>query len=96
MKISELRAGMEGVDVEVTIQDLSADDYVESTSGVEHCIKKARVSDETGTTELILLDNKTGQVKPGGRYRVRDAHVSRVNGVITLQLTHFGQITPLE
>jgi hypothetical protein len=96
MKISELKAGMCDVEVEVLIKGLSGVDHVESADGFELRLKKADVADDSGTIKLILFNDKIDQVREGGRYRIKGADVSVVSNSLTLQLPTFCEITPLD
>ncbi|MCW4020755.1 MAG: OB-fold nucleic acid binding domain-containing protein [Candidatus Bathyarchaeota archaeon] len=96
MKIEELRDGLRRVDVEAKVLELSEPREVRSRyTGQTFRVAEAMISDETGTTKLVLWNEQIEQVNVNDTVRIENGYVKSFRGEIQLNVGKYGKLTVL-
>jgi len=91
-KVGELEAGMKGVEVDATVQGVSATKEVRSKDGKPLKVAEATISDDTGLIKLALWDDQIRQVTVNDRLRIYKGFVMSFRGQKQLSV---GKYDPL-
>jgi len=79
MKLSELRPGMENLDLDLELVSLEEPREVETHTGVKHRLVEGRVRDASGSMSLTVWNEKIAElegVRPGDALRLVDVFVT--------------------
>ncbi len=94
MKISELKNGSRGVEVEGVLVKKSDPRTVFTRFGKTE-VSHGELEDETGRIELVLWGEDTG-IPEGSRVKVTNGFVSSFRGTLQLSAGRYGKIEVLE
>ena len=92
MKVKDLKAGLDSIDITVRVILTKAPAVIETKSGARK-IQEAIVGDETGRVKLTLWGELTGKIKKGKVYRITNAWSSAYRGRVQL---HAGSKSKVE
>lgn len=96
MKLSELRPGMEGVELVVKIVSLNEPREVTTYSGLTHNIVDGVVEDETGTMELTVWNEKIEDVvavEIGSVVELSNCFITSFKGVLSVNIGRDSEIS---
>jgi len=93
MKVHELKPGMQHVNMEVKVLNVSKPKQVVAGRGVTHEILEVEVGDETGSIMLVLWDEKVIPLEAGDVLRIENGFVSSYRGNWRLNVGRFGKVT---
>ncbi len=99
MKLSELRPGMEHVDLEVKINRLEAPREVKTSYGAEHILIEGEVEDETGRMAVTVWNETIQQLEGldiGDAVELRDCFISSYKGTMHVNVGRDSTITRIE
>ncbi len=92
MKVGELEAGMKGVEVDATVQEVSKPKEIRSKDGKQLRIAEATISDGVGSMKLALWDDQIRQITVNDRIRIYKGFVTSFRGQPQLNV---GKYDPL-
>jgi len=95
MKISELRPGMEKVDLSIRVISLKEPRKVTTYTGVEHVLVEGEVNDETGRINLTVWNDLIGQlegVEIGDKLKLRNCFITSFQGVLHVNVGRDSEI----
>ncbi len=92
MKVGELEAGMKGVEVDATVQDISKPKEVRSKDGKPLRIAEATISDGAASMKLALWDDQISHIAVNDRIRIYKGFVTSFRGQKQLNV---GKYDPL-
>jgi replication factor A1 len=89
MKLSELRPGMEGLDLDLELVSLSEPRDVETYTGMKHRLLEGVVRDASGSMSLTVWNEKIAELdgmKPGNSMRLKGAFVTSYKGKLSVNV----------
>jgi replication factor A1 len=92
-KISELRAGMNRVDVSAKVLELSEPREVTTRKGEQMRVATVRVKDDSGEISLTLWNEQIEQVKVDSTVKVENGYVTSFRGETQLNVGRYGKLT---
>lgn len=92
MKISDLKPGTGNATIEAEVVGVEAPREINKMGRVLR-EANATLSDETGTIELVVWNEKIALVKEGARIRVENGYVNSWQNKPQLTLGKFGKLT---
>ena len=95
MKISELRPGMEKVDLSIRVIRLKEPRKVTSYTGVNHVLVEGEVVDDTGRMVLTVWNDLIGQlegVEIGDKLKLRNCFITSFQGVLQVNVGRDSEI----
>jgi replication factor A1 len=92
-KISELRAGMNRVDVSAKVLELSEPREVTTRKGEQMRVATVRVKDDSGEISLTLWNEQIEQVKVDNTVKVENGYVTSFRGETQLNVGRYGKLT---
>jgi len=93
LNVRDLKPGMDHVDIEVEVVDVSEPKKATMGSGVKRDILELRVKDETGTITLVLWDDKIIQgLKTGDSLQVRNGFITSYRGEWRINVGKHGEV----
>jgi replication factor A1 len=95
LKISELRDGMNRVDVEGAILNKSESRTVNLRRGGQAIVADCTLQDDSGSVKLSLWDDMIDQVKPGDKVVVENGYINSFRGEIRLNVGRYGRLQVL-
>lgn len=95
MKVNELKAGMDNVEVTVKVVEVGRPRIVRTSRG-NHIIAEAVVEDETGSIVVTLWDEKISSMSAGETVKIKNGYVSTVRGELRLNVGKYGEVEKLE
>ena len=93
MKVHELKPGMQHVNMEVKVLNVSELKQVVAGRGITHEILEVEVGDETGSIMLVLWDEKVIPLGAGDVLQIENGFVSSYRGNWRLNVGKFGKLT---
>ncbi len=94
MKISDLRDGTKGVNIEARVVEKGDPRLVQSRYKDEtYKVANAIVADDSGDIKLTLWNEQIDQVHVGDRIRIENGYVTSFKGEIQLNVGKFGKLT---
>ena len=95
MSIRDLKPGMDHVNMNIKVLNISEPQHVTTGKGIEHEILELEVGDETGSITLVLWDEKILPVKVGDVLRVENGFVTSFKGEWRINVGKFGEVTKI-
>lgn len=95
MKISDLKPGMRGVNIEANVENITEARSVNLKSGGMAQVADAVISDETGSIKLSLWDDQLNMVKEGDRISVENGYTQEFRGETSLNVGRYGKLKKL-
>ena len=92
MKISDLKPGMRGVNIEGNVENITEARSVNLKSGGMAQVADAVISDETGSIKLSLWDDQLNMVKEGDRISVENGYTQEFRGETSLNVGRYGKL----
>ena len=89
MKVKDLRPGMEGVDLEVSILRLEAQRDVTTHSGITHVLVEGEVEDDSGRIKLTVWNDSIEQlmnVNLGNMLELKNCFITSFRGVLSVNV----------
>ena len=96
MKVSELKAGANSVEVEGTITEKSEPRKVVTKYGKMLSVCDAVFSDDTGSITLSLWEDNVNLVNVGDKVKITNGYVSEFRGSPQLSTGKYGKIEVTE
>ena len=96
MKLSELRPGMENVDLHVKLLSLDEMKEVTTYTGLKHNIVEGEISDETGRMNLTVWNEQIeglSAVKTGDDVFLKNCFISSFKGDLAVNVGRDSSIT---
>ena len=95
MKITELKPGMRGVNVEGRIDSITEPRTVNLRTGGTAQVADAMISDETGSIKLSLWDDQINLVKDGDNVAIENGYTQSFRGENSLNIGRYGKLKRL-
>jgi replication factor A1 len=95
MKITELKPGMRGVNIEGRIESITEPRTVNLRTGGTAQVADAMVSDETGSIKLSLWDDQINLVKDGDDVTIENGYTQSFRGENSLNIGRYGKLKRL-
>ena len=95
MNIRDLKPGMDHVNMNVKVLNISEAKRVTTGRGIEHEILELEVGDETGSIALVLWDEKILSVKVEDLLRVENGFVTSFKGEWRINVGKFGEVAKI-
>ena len=95
MKISELRANQDKVDLDAEVISVSPEKSF-TRFGRNIRVANARIRDDSGEGSLTLWNNEVDQVKPNSKIRITNGFVKEFQGELTVTSGKFGKLEVME
>ena len=95
MKVSELKAGIKGVEVDAKVQEISEPQDVRSKDGKQLKVAEATISDGTGSMKLALWDDQIGQIMVNDKIRIYNGYVTSFRGQNQLNVSKYDPLVIL-
>ena len=95
MKLSELRPGMEKLELTVDLLSLENPKEVETYSGLKHTIVVGRVTDGTDKLEFTVWNEsieKLEEIKPGDKLKLVNAFITSYKGELSVNVGRGSEI----
>ncbi|MCW4049224.1 MAG: hypothetical protein NWE89_05745 [Candidatus Bathyarchaeota archaeon] len=89
MKLSELRPGMEHIDLLVELQSFEEPREVTTYSGIKHTLVEGRIMDESTEMNLTVWNELIPQLdglKPGDKLKLSDCFISSFKGNLSVNV----------
>lgn len=99
MKIKDLRPGMEGVDLKVSILRLEEQREVTAHSGITHVIVEGEVEDDSGNIRLTVWNESIEQlmnVNLGNRLELKNCFITSFKGVLSVNVGRDSKVLQLD
>ena len=99
MKIRDLRPGMEGVDLKVSILRLEEQREVTTHSGIQHVLVEGEVEDDYGTIRLTVWNERIEQlmkVNLGDRLELKNCFITSFKGVLSVNVGRDSKVMQLD
>ena len=90
MNISDLKPGMDHVNLKAEVLSISKPKQIITGTGVEHNILEMEVKDETGSIALILWDERILPLKVGDNLQIENGFVSSFKGKWRINVGKYG------
>ncbi len=95
MKVHELKPGMQHVNMEVKVLNVSESKQAVTGRGVTHEILEVEVGDETGSIMLVLWDEKILPLKAGNLLQIENGFVTSFKGKWKINVGKYGNVTKI-
>jgi len=95
MKISELRANQDKVDLDVEVLSVSPEKSF-TKFGRTIRVANARIRDDSGEGSLTLWNQEIEQVRPNARVKVTNGFVREFQGELTVTSGKFGKLEVID
>ena len=95
MKVSELKAGIKGVEVDAKVQEIYEPQDVRSKDGKQLKVAEATISDGTGSMKLALWDDQIGQIMVNDKIRIYNGYVTSFRGQNQLNVSKYDPLVIL-
>lgn len=95
MNISELKARMGNVEIEIEVVSVSEPREFNKYGRVGK-VCTARVKDDTGETDLSLWNDQCDQIKAGDKIKISNGYVSEWQDKLQLTAGKFGTLTVIK
>ena len=98
MKLSELRPGMEELELKVRLLDLNESREVETYSGLKHTIVEGKVTDGTDTLDFTVWNEaieKLDKIKPGDNIQLLNAFITSYKGDLAVNIGRESEINKI-
>ena len=99
MKIEDLRPGMEGVDLEVSVLRLEEQREVTTHSGITHVLVEGEVEDDSGSIRLTVWNDSIEQlmnVNLGNRLELKNCFITSFKGVLSANVGRDSKVQQLD
>jgi replication factor A1 len=99
VKIKDLRPGMEGVDLKVSILRLEEQREVTTHSGIQHVLVEGEVEDDSGTIRLTVWNESIEQlmkVNLGDRLELKNCFITSFKGVLSVNVGRDSKVMQLD
>ncbi|RLG60429.1 DNA-binding protein [Candidatus Geothermarchaeota archaeon] len=94
MQIKDLKVGMRRVNIEATVESISATREVQSRyTGRVHKVATAVIFDESGKIDLVLWNEQIGMISPGDKIKIENGYVSTFRGKKQLSIGRYGKLS---
>jgi len=90
LNISDLKPGMDHVNLKAEVLSISKPKQIITGTGVEHNILEMEVKDETGSIALILWDERILPLKVGDNLQIENGFVSSFKGKWRINVGKYG------
>lgn len=91
--VRDLVPGMDNVDIEVEVADVSKPKKITMSSGAKRDVLELEVKDRTGAIALTLWDDKIIQdLKVGDSLQIRNGYVTSYRGEWRINVGRYGEI----
>ncbi len=91
MKVADLRPGMDRVDLEVRVVEVSEPRTVRTRYGVAR-VADAVVEDDTGRVNMSLWNEQIDQVAPGDVISIENGYTTQFKGKVQVNVGRRGRI----
>jgi ssDNA-binding replication factor A large subunit len=98
MKIRDLKPGMEGVNLEVTVLKLEKPRKVRTYTGIEHIILEGEVKDDTGRAPINFWNEKINEIdgiEVNARIRILNCFISSFKGILQINVGRGSEVINL-
>ncbi len=92
MKISELRIGTTGIDLQAKVTDVSEPREVRTKFGYSTRVASATIEDDSGTISMTLWGNQIDQINVGDTVEIKDGYIREFRGELQLNIPRKGEI----
>jgi len=93
LKVRDLKPGMDHLDIQVEVAEVSEQKKVITSSGIKHDILELAIRDETAAIVLVLWDDKIIQnIKVGDKLQVTNGFVTSYQGEWRINVGKYGEI----
>jgi len=92
LNIRDLKPGMNHVNIRVRVLSISEPKQITTGTGIEHEILEAKVEDETGSTALVLWDEKIIPIKVGDALQIENGFVTSFKGEWRINVGKYGEV----
>jgi replication factor A1 len=99
VKIKDLRPGMEGVDLKVSVLSLEEQREVTTHSGITHVLVEGEVEDDSGSIRLTVWNDSIDQlmnVNLGNRLELENCFITSFKGVLSANVGRDSKVQQLE
>jgi len=83
---------MNHVNIRVRVLSISEPKQITTGTGIEHEILEAKVEDETGSTALVLWDEKIIPIKVGDALQIENGFVTSFKGEWRINVGKYGEV----
>ena len=83
---------MNHVNIRVRVLSISEPKQITTGTGIEHEILEAKVEDETGSTALVLWDEKIISIKVGDDLQIENGFVTSFKGEWRINVGKYGEV----
>jgi len=95
VNIRDLKPGMDHVNMNLKVLNISETKHVTTGKGIEHEILELEVGDETGSIALVLWDEKILSIKVGDLLQVENGFVTSFKGEWRINVGKFGEVAKI-
>ena len=95
MNISELKPGMDRVNIKVKVLNISESKQIITGTGIKHDILEGEIEDETGSMMLVLWNEKILPIKAGDTLQIENGFVSSFKGKWRINIGKYGDVTKI-
>jgi len=95
LNISELKPGMDRVNIKVKVLNISESKQIITGTGIKHDILEGEIEDETGSMMLVLWNEKILPIKAGDTLQIENGFVSSFKGKWRINIGKYGDITKI-
>lgn len=93
MKISDIKEGDSGVNIEAEVTEKSYAREVRSRFGRPLMVADATLKDDTGIITLTLWNEQISQVNVGDKVKIENGYAKSFRNVLQLSTGKYGKIT---
>jgi len=90
LNISDLKPGMDHVNLKVEVLNISEPKHIITGTGVEHDILEAEIGDGTGSITLVLWNKRIFSLKVGDTLQIENGFVSSFKGKWRINIGKYG------
>lgn len=95
MNISELKPGMDRVNIKVKVLNISEPKQIITGTGIKHDILEGEIEDETGSIMLVLWNERILSIKVGDTLQIENGFVSSFKGKWRINIGKYGDVTKI-
>jgi replication factor A1 len=95
MKVTDLKPGMRGINIEGKIESITESRTVNVRSGGTAQVADAIISDETGSIKVSLWDEQINMVKQGDKVYIENGYTQEFRGENSLNIGRYGKLKKL-
>ena len=95
MNISELKPGMDRMNIKVKVLNISEPKQIITGTGIKHDILEGEIEDETGSMMLVLWNEKILPIKVGDTLQIENGFVSSFKGKWRINIGKYGDVTKI-